>query len=154
MRIGTALALALVVGISGFLGLSSKAYAVNLNIPGILCRNFNAAEVADIDYDPTAITVVNLDEAFVICPIVRSPTSTNAVSVYVDGFATTGTTITCTLYSYNIDGSLVDAQTFTAQPGKIDRFVTIPGVYWGNASVLCLLPGHGWGAIFDIDVVQ
>jgi hypothetical protein len=153
MRMGIALALALVMGISGLVGVSSKAFAVNSNISGSACRNYNARDVTDIDYLPNGVRNVNVSSRLVICPIVRSPTSTNAVGVYVDGFVPPGNTIACTLFSYNIDGSF-GSQAFTAQPGTFDQFVTVPGSYWGNANVLCSLPGNISGQIYDIDVVQ
>jgi len=155
MRMGIALAAALVVGILGLAGVSNEAYAVNSNNPGTMCRNFNAGEVTDIDYLLNGVR--NLNPSFarnVICPAVRSPTSTNVVNVFVDGTANSGTTITCTLYSYDFNGTFLGSQSSGPMQGLFDKSLTVPGSFWGTSNVLCLLPTSGLGVIYDVDVVQ
>jgi hypothetical protein len=155
MKIGTAFAMALVVGVSASVGVSSKVYAVNLNIPGSACRNFNAAEATDIDYFGIGVRNVNASTRTVVCPVVRSPTSTNTVSVFVDGMASSNTTISCALSSFNFDDTFLGSQSFPAPlTGRFDQALNVPGAFWSNAIVICDLPGRENGSIYDIDVVQ
>jgi hypothetical protein len=92
---------------------------------------------------------------WVICPAVRSPTTSNVVSVYVDGMANSGTTISCTLFVWDYNGSFMGSQAFNNPPlPKFDEYLSVQGSYWGTASVACLLPGNYAGEIFDVDVVQ
>jgi hypothetical protein len=156
MKIALSLGLALTLGTFGLMSLSSNAYAVNANNSGTTCKNYNAAQVADIDYLPNGTRNLNASSRYVICPIVRSPTSASyAVNVYVDGFAASGRTITCTLNSYDYNGNFLGSQSFpTARTGTFDQYLSVAGSFWGNASVLCLLPASAGGIIYDIDVVQ
>jgi hypothetical protein len=156
MKTALSLGLALTMGTFGLLSLSSNVYAVNANNAGTACKNYNAREVTDIDYLPNGTRNLNASARYVICPIVRSPTSSSyAVNVYVDGFAAAGQTISCTLYSYDYNGTYLGSQSFpTARTGTFDQYLSVPGHYWGTASVLCLLPGSGNGIVYDVDVVQ
>lgn len=155
MKMTTALALALVAGVLGLAGVSNEAYAVNANHGGPICRNYNAPEVADIDYLTNGVRNLNPNSRYVICPLVRSPTSTNVVNLFVDGSANSGTTISCTLFSYDFTGRFLGSQSFPApRTGVFDQFLTVPGSFWGTANVLCLLPGNAAGLIYDIDVEQ
>lgn len=135
--------------------LSSNAYAVNANHSGTVCKNYNAAQATDIDYLTNGTRNLNASSRYVICPITRSPTSTNQVSVYVDGFAASGKTISCTLYSYDYNGTFIGSQSFpTPRTGTFDQYLSVAGRYWSNASVLCLLPASAGGIIYGVEVVQ
>jgi hypothetical protein len=104
-----------VLGILGSLSLSGNAQALNSNNSGTACRNYNAAQVADIDCVASGARNLNASSRYVICPIVRSTTSaSNAVNVYVDGFASSGKTISCPLYSYDYNGAFLGSQSFPA----------------------------------------
>lgn len=156
MKTALSLGLALTLGTFGLLSLSSTANAVNANNSGTTCKNYNASQVTDIDYVPSGTRNLNASSRYVICPIVRSPTSSSyAVNVYVDGFAAAGRSISCTLYSYDFTGTFLGSQSFpTARTGTFDQYLSVAGHYWSNASVLCLLPGSAGGIIYDVDVVQ
>jgi len=156
MKTALSFGLSLVVGTLGSVGLSGEAHAVNANNSGTACKNYNAAQVADIDYLPSGARNLNASSRYVICPVVRSTTSASyGVNVYVDGFAAAGKTISCTLYSYDYNGAFLGSKSFpTARTGVFDQYLSVAGHYWSNASVLCLLPGSAGGIIYDVDVVQ
>lgn len=156
MKTALSLGLSLTLGTFSSMSLPGNAYAVNANNAGTICKNYNASQVADIDYLPNGTRNLNASSRYVICPIVRSPTSASyAVNVYVDGFAAAGRTISCTLYSYDYTGTFLGSQSFpSARTGTFDQYLSVPGHYWGTASVLCLLPGSAGGIIYDVDVVQ
>lgn len=153
----SALKLSLIVGITS-LGLSINAHAVNANHSGTICKNYNASQVTDIDYLTSGTRNLNASPRAVICPLVRAPNSTSNVAVYVDGFHSGTQTTTCTLYSYDYNGTYKGSNSFTqTSSGSWDRYLSLPagqGPYWGTASVLCTIPGSAHGIIYDIDVVQ
>ncbi|HXL82713.1 MAG TPA: hypothetical protein VN989_01145 [Casimicrobiaceae bacterium] len=150
------LGLALAVGAFGSIGVATTAQATNLNHSGTICKNFNASEVLDIDYLPNGTRNLNVSPRSVVCPIVRSPTSTNTLTVYVDGKNSGAATTTCTLYSYNYTGAFMGSTSFTAG-GTYDRLLSLASPQapnWAAASLICGLPGSAQGTIYDIDVVQ
>jgi hypothetical protein len=99
---------------------------------------------------------LNASARYVICPVVRSPSASNYVlNVYVDGNASVGKTISCTVYSYDYTGAFIGSKSFpTARTGTFDVYLSVPGHYWSTANVLCLLPSSAGGVLYDVDVVQ
>lgn len=150
--IGLALSIATLASISGTPG---TAYAVNANIPGTACHSLNASYDSQMLYSAHTISSLATSSQDIICPLVRSPSSsTAAVNVFVDGYASAGYTIGCTLYSYDYQGNLLGAATFTGNTGFFDSYLSVPGDLWSTATVLCLLPPSVKGSIYDVDVVQ
>jgi hypothetical protein len=151
----TALGLSLTAAAFALMGgVPNTAHAVNANHSGTVCKNYNAAEATDIDYLTSGTRNLNANTRYVICPLVNSPTG-SAINVYVDGYAASGRTISCTLYSYNYLGSYLGSQSFpSARTGKFDVYLSVPTNYWGGSSVLCALPPSGSGVIYDVDIVQ
>lgn len=153
MRMATALALALVVSVSGLVGVSSRAYAVNSNISGTACTSYYGSQTGDFEYSGPGILNVAASGTsdYIVCPVVRSPTSSNQVTAYLDGSVPAGSTAFCTLYSFDYTGTFLGSQS-SSNNNTFDVLLSVPGSYYGNASVICLLPYQG--QIFDIDVVQ
>jgi hypothetical protein len=153
----SSITLGLVVAL-GSLGIASTAHATNANHSGTICKNYNAGQVTDIDYLASGTRNLNASPRSVICPLVRSPNSSNNVAVYVDGFHSGTQTTTCTLYSYDYNGTFKGSNSFTqTSTGSWDRYLSVPagqGPYWGAASVLCTIPGSAQGIIYNVDVVQ
>jgi len=154
MKSGVSFYSALCMGLAALSGISSTAYAVNNNISGTVCKNYNAGEALDIDYLTFGVRNINANSRSVVCPIIRSPTaSPYSVSGYVDGTTYSGATISCTLSSYNYNGDFLGSQFFSVS-GTFDYFVSVTGAYWSYASLLCSLPGSGNGIIYGMDVTQ
>jgi len=157
MKISLALGLAVTLGTSALMGaVPNTAHAANGNHSGTICKNYNAGQVKDIDYLTNGTRNLNSSSRFVICPLVTAGTGNANMSVFVDGYANSGQTITCTLYSYDFHGNFLGAKSFpSALTGKFDVYLSVPnGTIWGGSSVLCLLPGSAQGVIYDVDVVQ
>jgi len=156
MKISLAFGLAFTLGTIALLGgVPNTAHAVNANTSGTICRNYNAAEVTDIDYLTVGTRNLNASPRYVICPLVSAAIGNAATGVYVDGFAASGRTISCTLFSYDYHGNLLGSNSFpSAMSGQFDVYLSVPGTYYGGLSVLCLLPPSTQGIIYDIDIVQ
>jgi hypothetical protein len=126
------------------------------NHSGTVCRNYNAAEAKDIDSLPSGTRNLNTSSRFVICPVVRLPDDSDGgsiaiVSVYLDGYAASGRTISCTLNSYDYNGSFLGATSAYSLTGRFEAFLKATAGYWSSANVLCLLPPSGTGILYDIN---
>jgi hypothetical protein len=91
---------------------------------------------------------------YVTCPVVRT---VNALStgyyVWVDGNAGSGTT-TCSLYSYNFNGSYIGGVSFSAT-GVFDKTLMLTQAQvptYSSQSLLCYVPAGG--SMYDVEPVQ
>jgi len=154
IRVGFALAMFAF----GSLGFVTGAHATNANHSGTICKNYNASQVTDIDYLVSGTRNLNASARSIICPIVRAPTSTNNAAVYIDFYHSGTQTTSCTLYSYNYNGTYMGSASFTQTgSGYFDKYLSLPAgqaPYWANLAVLCTIPGGATGLLVDIDVVQ
>jgi hypothetical protein len=137
-------------------GAPNTAHAVDTNHSGTVCRNYNAAEAKDIDSLPSGTRNLNASPRYVICPVVRLPDDSDGgsiaiVSVYLNGYAASGQTITCTLNSYDYTGSFLGGNSVYLLTGTFEAFLQATAGYWSSANVLCLLPPSGKGIIYDIE---
>ena len=146
------------LGSVGSLAVVSEAQAVNANHSGTICKNYNAGDVGDIDYVTSGTRNLNANPRFVICPLVRSPTTDSSIAAYVDGNHFGVQTTSCTLYSYNYTGAFLGSTSFTRnQSGAWDQFVSLPAPqapFYGSLAVLCTIPGSANGVLLDVDVLQ
>jgi hypothetical protein len=154
MRTAISLGLALIVGAFALTS-PRAANAVNANIAGTACHNYNAADDKYIDYLVSGVRNIDTVAHTVICPLVRSPASaTEAVTVYVDGNSAAGYPIACVLYSYDYTGAFIGSASMAGKTGTFDTQVTVAGKWWSTATLYCTLPPSSKGVIFDVDVVQ
>ncbi|HEX3764740.1 MAG TPA: hypothetical protein VHW23_38860 [Kofleriaceae bacterium] len=129
----------------------TAARADNITMSGVACKNYNAAEALDIDFQDWGAQNVNTSlPRWVICPIPRSPfTSVPSPEFYADTANALGTASSCiaTLYSYQ--GTVITTFTWTAVSPSTDEQVTfsIAPTMWDYASWRCLLPANRGGTI-------
>ena len=156
MKISLALGLALPLGMVALMGgVPNTAHAANANHSGTICKNYDASEALDIDYLTGGARNLNANSRYVICPLVAAATTSSATKVHVDGFAASGQTILCSLFSYDNQGHFLGFQSFpSAQTGTFAVKLKVFSNSSSALSVLCLLPPSGQGVIYDIDVVQ
>jgi hypothetical protein len=137
-----------VAGVVAATGMAARAD--NITVSGVACKNYNAAEALDIDYQNFGVQNVNAGSRFVICPVPRSPLN-NVIPTqfYVDGFNSAGTSTSCTATLYDFSGDIITSVSFTQSTPTWDQGVTfsIAPTTWDYVSVLCLLPGNRGGTI-------
>jgi len=140
---------------------ATDAHATDANHSGTICKNYNGGEALDIDYEPYGTRNINANSRYIICPIVRAPTSDNSAAVWVGGtHSNTSVTTTCTLYSYGFDPNTYRGSvsfTVSATSGDWERYLTLPSGqanYWDNLSLFCYIPGSAQSVITGIAVVQ
>lgn len=153
MKTAFSLGLALTLGAFSVMGAPKDAHAGNLNNAGTICKNYDAGQALDIDYLVSGARNLATSSRYVICPVVLSPNSNSNVKVHVNGFASSGQTIFCTLFGIDNTGVILGSKSFSsAMTGNFDVSLKVPAKGSSNASVLCLLPPSSTGIIYDIDV--
>ena len=133
--------------------------AANINSSGTFCQNFNAAQVTDIDYLASGVRNLNVNPRAVICSVPRSPLAAGATSgvFFVDGRNTGGASTTCTLSSFNFNGTFLGSTSFTSAAATYNQFLSLPSAQLGTfayVSVLCTLPGNANGVLFGVTSFQ
>jgi hypothetical protein len=152
------LSLGLAVAASTFALMTAPqaAHAANFNIPASTCRAYTPSE--EVYIHPLVNGVENTDSVNahnIICPIAHSPANASApITVYVDGYSTSGYPIACVLYSYSYYGSIVGSYSMPGRTGQFDTQISAAGNQWSTATLYCTLPPRGLGYLYDIDVVQ
>lgn len=130
-----------------------EAEAANINTHGSICQNYNASEVADIDYLTSGVRNIATSARSVICSVPRSPLPAGAISgaFYVDFTLAPNTSISCTLYSFddNTDDMLGFTQLFQSNPSTsyvdYDILLSLPVINlptFSYTALLCSLPNN------------
>jgi hypothetical protein len=157
MKLGASFALALLTGVLGLSGLASKAHAELTDMSGTICRNYNAAEVLDIDYLGWGVRNLNANPRYVICPVVILSLGLNPtlIQLFVQGETFSGATITCTLSTFDHDGTYLGSDSFLApRSGSFSQYLSTSATQLSSSTVLCSLPGSAQGLIVNITAVQ
>jgi len=105
--------------------------------------------------DGTAVTPLR-----VVCPLTRvGPGTSGGLRVWIDGWAPSGTEVTCVLWSLNYNGLLLASQSFNVagagSDAPFDRYLelapdSVPA--YSSQVVTCDLPKLG--AILDIEPIS
>lgn len=149
-----------VVGAIGVVASISSAGATNINSHGTICHHYNASQSADIDFVTSGTYNISSSSRSVICPVPRAPLASGATSggFYIDGYNPTGKTTSCTLYSYNFNGSYLGSSSFSiTTAGSFDKYVSLTSdqlSYFAYTSVLCTLPDSSSAKIYGITAIQ
>lgn len=141
-KIGSLLTIATI----GLFGIAPNADATNINTHGAACQNYFPSQVGDMDYNPSGLKNVNSAPRSVVCPISRSPLPSGNASFYVDGSNPSGSSTTCTISSYNFNGTFLGSSTFTDSAANFDHLVSLPAAQvptFAYVSALCTLPASG-----------
>lgn len=90
----------------------------------------------------------------VICPVTRVGSADSGLRVWIDGYAPSGSPVTCTLWSLNYSGVALAALWFnlTGTGEPFDRYLELAPTYvpaYSSQVVICTLPPGG--GIYDIE---
>lgn len=126
----------------------SNQYVPTVIAHGGICRNYNAAQAADIDYAISGVRNLNAAMRPVICPLERPRFTADVASarhVYVYGYHASNVTTTCTAYFLNASGAALGSATLSrsgagswVMPMTFTDAQSFPGAM---VTVLCNLPG-------------
>ena len=141
------------------LALAATAVATNvgaaqINSNGSVFQPYNASEATRIDYLGTGVRTLASTPTYVIASVDRNP-STGGQTVYIDGTHSGAQTTTCSVLSYNYNGTVLSSQSVnaTAVSGAWERtvrFTPAQSTNWAYFSVLCLLPANGAGVLLGV----
>jgi hypothetical protein len=145
---------ALVAALSG-LGISSQALASS-TIHGSVCKAYSNSLT---DYQAIfsgSTGTANHDAVYersVICPVTRRVGS-SGVTVWVEGSASNGRTVSCTLTS-RYGGVYRGSKSFSTSSSYFDQGLTMSATeapYWAKLDVICKLPISGNGTIAGLSL--
>lgn len=145
---------ALLAALSG-LGASGQAFASG-TIHGSICKAYSNT-LTDYQKIFSGTTgTANHDPVYdrsVICPVTRRVGS-SGVTVWVEGSAYNGRTVTCTLTS-RYGGVYRGAKSFTTSSSYFDTALTMnasEAPYWAKLDVICKLPPNSSGIIAGLSL--
>lgn len=161
MRIQSAFSRVLMLSlvVLSVLALAPTAQAVITNHSGVICKNYNAGEVGQIDYLTNGTRSFRSSATQIICPLTRNTSTTNSAFVYIDVRHSSTLTTTCAVYSYNDNGAFLGSasQTWTGS-GYHEFAINLTGAGrstpWSDYSVLCVIPGNASGLIYGVDLSE
>jgi hypothetical protein len=145
---------AIAVALSG-LGLAGPAHAFG-TIHGSICKAYSNSLT---DYQAIfsgSTGTANHDSAYdrsVICPVTRR-TGSSGVTVWIEGGASNGRSVSCTLTS-RYGGSYRGAKSFTVSSSYFDQGLSMSATEaptWAKLDVICKLPPNGNGTITGISL--
>jgi hypothetical protein len=134
---------------------ASNASATQLNISGVTCNPFNAADATVIDYRPNGVANIASTAKPVICGAVQTSPNSNGKTIYIDGYhQQNNQTTTCTVYVYQHNGSLLYSTTVSwTGLGAWEKTVSLTAAQdpqWAYDTVLCTLPASSGGYLIGI----
>lgn len=146
---------ALLAAVLSGIGAASPALASS-TIHGSICKAYNNSLT---DYQAIfsgSTGTANHDSAVersVICPVTRR-TGSNGVTVWVEGGASFGATVSCTLSS-RYGGVFRGFKTFSTTASYFDTGMTMNATeapYWTKLDVICKLPIQGRGRVVGLSL--
>ena len=141
--------LSLGVASLGLLGLVSESQAVNINTSATACKGYGSSAATDFVIYSDGIRNATASPRYVICPVIRSPLTSSTGGFYVDGNNNTGQQTSCTMYSYEYNGTFKAAKSFTTSAARYDQWLSFTNVelpYGAYVSLMCYMPPNygGW----------
>jgi len=147
------LVLSALFGFVALIGMQTSAFALTTQ-HATICKPYGNSNTAGLYSYVTGAFNYSGASMSVACPVVRTTAApASGFSVWVDGTAASGT-ISCSLYSYNYNGTFLGSTSFSAT-GVFDRQLTLPQSQvptYSSQVVYCYVPNSG--GIYDIEPVQ
>lgn len=159
MNAKTVIASAL-VSMAAFVGdpIPQATASILTNHSGTICKNYNDGEADRIEYLAKGTRSVKAGATQIICPLARefSYDVGYGTVVYVDLQHTGNQKTTCTVYSHNSNGSLLESYTGSSTgSGSREIVFYLDDAYsWSDLAVLCTIPGSRKAIIMGVDLEQ
>jgi len=139
------------------LGVVSESNAVNINTSGTACKGYGLATTGDFYTYSDGIRNATTSWRYVICPVARSPLTGTSGGFYVSGANAAGTTTSCTLYSWEYNGTFKAAKSFSSSAARYDNYLSFTNVelpYGGFTSLMCYMPPNSGSVLRGIAAYQ
>lgn len=135
--------------------MSGNAFAAASTVyAGSVCHNYVSQDASEFEFYGHGITNSSTITKKVICPVAKRINDMNGIGVKVNIDAKSPNTISCTLFSYNINGNKLGYATASNKAkGKETLTMRTPAsTTRSHSSVLCSLPGNEDAEIYSIEV--
>jgi len=145
-----------VAGVVAAIGTAARADSINTS--GVACKNYNAGEALDIDYQTWGVQNINASPRSVVCPVPRSPLTGAAPfpEFWVDGMNVAGTTTSCCAMLFDFDGTFLSSVCWSEGAASLwsqpVTFSIKPSTFH-YVNLLCTLPGNRGGTILGATAV-
>ena len=139
------------------LGVVSESNAVNINTSATACKGYGLASTGDFYTFSDGIRNATTAARYVICPVMRSPLAGSSGGFYVSGANYPGTTTSCTLYSWEYNGTFKAAKSFTSSAARYDSYLSFTNVelpYGAFVSLMCSMPPHSGSVLRGVAAYQ
>jgi len=149
--------LSLGVASLGLLGLVSESHAVNINTSATACKGYGLSAASDFVTYSDGIRNATTTGRYVICPVIRSPLSGTSGGFYVSGSNNPGQTTSCTLFSWEYNGTFKAAKSFQSSGARYDSYLSFTNVelpYGGFLSLMCYMPPNSGGVLRGVAAYQ
>jgi hypothetical protein len=128
--------------------IAPSSQADDSSTPGTACSPSSESSTSPLTHLPTGGLVNNHTSSLgIVCPVQRdSPNTTTGAWVAVFITNPSGKTTTCNVYSNNVNGSVIDAESKSTSTSGFQafHFTNInSSAAWGNYTVACSLPAGG-----------
>ncbi len=154
MKSANMIGMALSVGLIATLGVTPTAYAGVNNHPGSICQPDIPSDSANVNYDISRVTNNGSSPVSVICPIVRTSTTSTGATVYVDVEHYFNTTTSCSVSSFDYNGNFLGSAVGSFDGAGFKEIAMSLGSgkssFWSRYTVKCTIPGNKVGSILGI----
>jgi hypothetical protein len=133
---------------------NAHAAETSITVPAAICKPLGrqtAVKLEALSYSTSGVSNEGTSAQSVVCPLPRPAQS--GQTVYVDGRVYVGKYLSCSVSSFNDDGSFRGAKVFTAPNAVTQTFDTpltfseAEAPYWAYLGAQCSLPVYG-GSLF------
>jgi len=148
MNLKSSIYLASVILATAGLLIAPASQADDSSAPGTACSPSSEASTAPVSHLPTGgLTNNHTSSVGVVCPVQRdSPNTVTGAWVAVFITNPAGKTTACSVYSNNVNGTVIDVESKSTSSSGFQafHFTNInSSAAWGNYTVSCSLPAGG-----------
>ena len=136
--------------------LTAPAHAINVTTPASNCRPYpfeTSSALAVLRFHPQATYSIDpVNTRRLVCPITRNADA-NGVTVWIRGSTAPGVTMSCTVYSYQFDGTLLHWIPVTAGGAPFAMpfaFNALQAPAFGHMNAVCSLPAAQRGRLYQL----
>ncbi|MBL8253984.1 MAG: hypothetical protein JNJ76_10310 [Candidatus Competibacter sp.] len=142
------------ISLAAALGNAPTAYAAVNNHPGSICQPDIPSDSVNVNYDNSKITNNGSSPVSVICPIIRTSTTSTGATVYVDVEHYFNTTTSCSVSSFDFNGTFLGSAVGSFNGVGFKEIAMSLGSgkssFWSRYTVKCTIPGNKIGSILGI----
>ncbi len=148
--IGMTLGISLAAALSN----APTAYAAVNNHPGSICQPDIPSQHVNINYETTGVSNNGPSPMNVICPTIRTSTTSTGATVYVDVKHESNATTLCSVSSFDFNGNFLGSAVGRFDGAGFREIAMSLGQgkssFWSRYVVECTIPGNKIGSILGI----